>query len=195
MTTRSRRPTSSTPRPGRNAAERGPLPKSFHDEPVGPRRRCESKIQAAPRIERLTLKRSPPSGRDAISLPTDKTLPTPDPRERQLIQTYGPGRFRISDVDHQGAVLVLPHRTLAWAVTAAVDIAADNITAVLETVPAIEVLLVGCGPRASFLPPSKRDAFKAYGMVLEVMDTGAACRTYNVLLAEGRRVAAALLPV
>jgi len=130
-----------------------------------------------------------------MSLPTDKTLPTPDPSDRQLIQTYGPGRFRISDVDHEGAVLVLPHRTTAWGVTTAADIAPDNIAAVIESEPAVEVLLVGCGTRATFIPPSRRAALKAHGITLEVMDTGAACRTYNVLLAEGRRVAAALVPV
>ncbi len=130
-----------------------------------------------------------------MSLPTDKTLPTPDPRERQLIQTYGPGRFRISDVDHTGAVLVLPQRTVAWAVTAAVDIAPDNLAAVIEASPAIEVLVLGCGAKASFIPPARRAALRAHGIALEVMDTGAACRTYNVLLAEGRRVAAALVPV
>ncbi|HJQ58943.1 MAG TPA: Mth938-like domain-containing protein [Vineibacter sp.] len=130
-----------------------------------------------------------------MSLPTDKTLPTPDPRERQLIQTYGPGRFRISDVDYDGAVLVLPQRTEAWAVAAATDIAPDNLAAVIAATPAIEVLVLGCGSKASFIPPSRRAALKAHGIVLEVMDTGAACRTYNVLLAEGRRVAAALVPV
>lgn len=130
-----------------------------------------------------------------MSLPTDKTLPTPDPRERQLIQTYGPGHFRISDVDHQGAVLVLPHRTTAWAVAAATDIAPDNVAAIIEASPAVEVLVVGCGTKAAFIPPSRRSALKTHGLVLEVMDTGAACRTYNVLLAEGRRVAAALIPV
>jgi uncharacterized protein len=130
-----------------------------------------------------------------MPVPTDKTLPTPDPRERQLIQTYGPGRFRISDVDHTGAVLVLPQRTAPWAVATADEIAADNLGPVIEATPAVEVLVVGCGARASFIPPSRRSELRAYGLVLEVMDTGAACRTYNVLLAEGRRVAAALLPL
>jgi uncharacterized protein len=136
-----------------------------------------------------------PVTEDSMSLPTDKTLPTPDPRDRQLIQSYGPGRFRISDADHQGPVLVLPQRTVAWVVAAAVDIAPDNLAAVIEAAPKVEVLVVGCGIRATFIPPSQRTALRAHGIVLEVMDTGAACRTYNVLLAEGRRVAAALMPV
>lgn len=130
-----------------------------------------------------------------MSLPTDKTLPTPDPRDRQLIQTYGPGRFRISDVDHTGAVLVLPHSTVPWPVAAAGDIAPDNLAAIITATPPVETLLVGSGIRAVFIPPSRRVALKAHGIVLEVMDTGAACRTYNVLLAEGRRIAAALIPI
>jgi uncharacterized protein len=92
-------------------------------------------------------------------------------------------------------VLVLPQRTLAWPVTAAAEIAPDNLAAVIEVTPPVEVLVVGCGARATFIPPSRRSALKAHGIALEVMDTGAACRTYNVLLAEGRRVAAALVPV
>jgi uncharacterized protein len=130
-----------------------------------------------------------------MSLPDDKTLPTPDPRDRQLIQTYGPGRFRISDVDHSGAVLVLPLSTVPWPVSAADAIAPDNLAAVLAVTPPVEVLVVGCGARAIFIPPARRAALKAHGIVLEVMDTGAACRTYNVLLAESRRVAAALIPI
>ena len=54
---------------------------------------------------------------------------------------------------------------------------------------------MGCGPRAVFLPPALRTTLKSAGLALEVVDTGSACRTYNVLLAEGRRVAAALIPI
>ena len=58
-----------------------------------------------------------------------------------------------------------------------------------------DVLLLGCGPRAVLPPRALRDALRAKGLVVEPMDTGAACRTYNVLMAEDRRVAAALIPV
>jgi uncharacterized protein len=54
---------------------------------------------------------------------------------------------------------------------------------------------VGCGARSVFVPPPLRAALKEIGLSLEVVDTGSACRTYNVLLAEGRRVAAALIPL
>ena len=58
-----------------------------------------------------------------------------------------------------------------------------------------ELLVVGCGARALFVAPDLRAELKCAGMALEVVDTGSAWRIYNVLLAEGRRVAAALIPV
>jgi uncharacterized protein len=128
-------------------------------------------------------------------IPGDKTLPTPDPAQRQVIQSYGPGHFRISMVDHAGPVLVTPEQSFAWPVSGAVEIAPENIAPVLAISPPIEILVLGCGERAAFVPPSVRAPLRARGLALEVMDTGAACRTYNVLLAEGRRVAAALIPV
>ena len=124
-----------------------------------------------------------------MTTPTDKTLPMPDPSERQVIQSYGEGGFRVSGTRHEGAILVTAARTAAWdaAGVAALDPA---------LVPAdIDVLVIGCGARAAFVPPATRDAFKRRAISLEVADTPAACRTYNILLSEGRRVAAALLPV
>jgi len=59
----------------------------------------------------------------------------------------------------------------------------------------VEILLLGCGRRMAMVPSALRARLKAAGIVVDAMDTGAACRTYSVLLAEGRRVAAALLPV
>jgi len=127
--------------------------------------------------------------------PADKTLPTPDPTQVQLIRSYGPGHFLISERQWRSPVLVTRLQTTAWNVTRAEDLALDNLTAITEAPTPTELLVVGCGPRAVFLPPPLRAALKAAGMALEVVDTGSACRTYNVLLAEGRRVAAALIPV
>ncbi len=124
-----------------------------------------------------------------MTTPTDKTLPMPDPSERQVIQSYGEGGFRVSNVRHAGAILVTASRTHAWA-------AAEVATLDPALVPGdIDVLVIGCGARAAFMPPATRAAFKRRGVSLEVADTPAACRTYNILLSEGRRVAAALLPV
>ena len=128
---------------------------------------------------------------------TDKTLPAPDPTQRQVVQSYGPGRFRVSGVAWTAAILVTPDRTVAWEAAAAPMAEALGVAAlapVLDATPAVEVLLVGGGARAAFIPPATRAALKARGLAVESMDTGAACRTYNVLLAEGRRVAAALIP-
>lgn len=130
-----------------------------------------------------------------MSVPTDKTLPMPDPGRLQVVQGYGPGRFRVSEVEHAGPILVTPERCVAWTAASAADIAPDDLGPALAMVPPVEVLVLGCGLKASFVPPARRAALKAAGIALEVMDTGAACRTYNVLLAEGRRVAAALIPV
>ena len=115
--------------------------------------------------------------------------------DRQVIQSYAAGRFKISGVTHEGPVIVLPGRTLAW--TPRDPLIPDDFAA-LATLPAaekIDVLLLGSGPRALPPLPALRAALRDHGIALEVMDTGAACRTYNVLLADGRRVAAALLPL
>ena len=127
--------------------------------------------------------------------PADKTRPTPDPAQVQLIRSYGPGHFKISDREWRSPVLVTPARTTAWNVARAEDLALDNLVALKEAPTPTELLVVGCGPRAVLLPPALRASLKSAGLSLEVVDTGSACRTYNVLLAEGRRVAAALIPI
>jgi len=113
---------------------------------------------------------------------------------RPFIDGYGGGGFRVAGVDHAGAVLLLPDGVRPWDVATAAEITLDSLAPVAEQ-GAIEVLLIGCGVRGSLLPRSLREALRARGIVADAMDTGAACRTFNVLLAENRRVAAALLPV
>jgi uncharacterized protein len=127
--------------------------------------------------------------------PTDKTLPTPDPAQVQLIRSYGPGHFLIGEHRWESPVLVMPTRTVAWPVTRADELALDNLAALTGAATPTELLVVGCGPRAVFLPPPLRASLKSAGLSLEVVDTGSACRIYNVLLAESRRVAAALIPL
>jgi uncharacterized protein len=133
----------------------------------------------------------PPSGGGG---PSDKTLPTPDPAQVQLIRSYGPGHFVIGNREWRSPVLVTPTFTVAWNVTRAEDLALDNLAPLAEAPTPTELLVVGCGPRAVFFAPPLRAQLKAAGMALEVVDTGSACRIYNVLLAEGRRAAAALIP-
>ena len=116
------------------------------------------------------------------------------PVGRQYIEGYGGGRFRISGVVHDGAVLVLRERTMAWPVADLASVTADSLAPVIEAGD-VTVLLLGCGRRMGLVPAAVRERMRAAGIVIEPMDTGGACRTYNVLLAEDRQVAAALLPV
>ncbi len=122
---------------------------------------------------------------------------SPDnPTGGQLIESYGGGRFRVGGQVYEGSILILPERTLAWPVA---DVAAANpesLNPLFEAGEgAVEVLLFGCGPRMALIPEVLRTALRAHGVAADAMDTGAACRTYNVLLAEDRRVAAALIAV
>ncbi len=117
------------------------------------------------------------------------------PPNRQLIQTYGNGGFRISGGAYATPVLVFPNETLTWAGAVVADLTPDNFAPVTAAEPAIEILILGCGPRTELVPAGLRDLLRECRIVLEAMDTGGACRTYNVLVAEDRRVAAALLPV
>ncbi|WP_142850644.1 Mth938-like domain-containing protein [Telmatospirillum sp. J64-1] len=117
------------------------------------------------------------------------------PGDRQLIQGYGEGGFRISGVRHEGSVLVHPFATLAWPVSGMEEVSAESLMPLRDAEPRIEILLIGCGERTAMLPRALRESFRSVGIVIEGMDTGAACRTYNVLLSEERRVAAALLAI
>lgn len=104
------------------------------------------------------------------------------------IDGYGPGFFRIGGTVHQGAVAVLPGAVLAWA-------GYDDTATFLAEVDRIDVLFIGTGPEIAPLPRAFRSALEAAGIGVEAMNSPAACRTYNVCLSEGRRIAAALLPV
>lgn len=118
------------------------------------------------------------------------------PEGRQIIQAYPAGGFKISGVIYDGAVLVMPDQTLSWSAPADfADVRPDHFSSLFNMADDIDVLLFGMGARAGFFPPSYRADLRAKNLVVETMDTGAACRTYNVLMAEGRRVAAALMPV
>ena len=114
---------------------------------------------------------------------------------RQVIQSYGEGRFQIAGTVHVGSVLVWPGRAETWPVTEAQAVTIDSLSAMAQAEEVAEILLVGCGPRFLPAPAALREELRAAGMVLEWMDTGAACRTFNVLLGEDRHVAAALIAV
>jgi len=117
--------------------------------------------------------------------------------DRQVIEAYGAGGFRVSGVTFSGAIIVCTDATIAWPVSSLSDMTMDNLGPIRDRVGtenAVEILLIGCGKRMQLVPPTLRAELKKIGVVADAMDTGAACRTYAVLLTEGRRVAAALLP-
>jgi uncharacterized protein len=111
---------------------------------------------------------------------------------RQQIQAYREGGFTIGGARHQGSVLVLPDRTLPWAVGELPGVTLESLAPIIEATD-VEILILGCGTRFALPPPELRAALRGHGIVTEAMDTRAACRTFNVLLAEDRRVAAALI--
>jgi uncharacterized protein len=119
----------------------------------------------------------------------------PIPRDRQVIQGYGGGGFRISNQRLTGAVLVTPSLSWTWGISVFEDITLSSFNPLHDNIDKVEILLIGCGPTMRLLPPTLRAGLRDWGIGVETMDTGAACRTYNVLLSEDRRVAAALLPV
>ena len=104
------------------------------------------------------------------------------------VDGYGRGFFRIGGSVRKGAVLILPTGVAAWA---GYD-ETDSLTALAGR---IDVLLVGTGAEIAHAPAAFREALEAVGIGVEVMASPQACRTYNVLLCEGRRVGLAALPV
>jgi uncharacterized protein len=115
------------------------------------------------------------------------------PAGRQVIDSYGADGFHVSGTGYQGAILVFADGTRPWPVTTLGEVTAESLHPVIEH-GGIRILLLGCGRRAQPVPAGLRRDLRAAGIVIDTMDTGAACRTYNVLLSEDRLVAAALLP-
>ncbi len=114
---------------------------------------------------------------------------------RQMIQGYGDGQFRISTIQYPGSVLVFPEITHPWVATTSDDVTVEALAPVYAASESVDILLVGCGLDFVSVPEGLRASLKETGISLEWMDTGAACRTFNVLVAEERRVAAALIAV
>ena len=104
------------------------------------------------------------------------------------VDGYGPGFFRIGGRVHHGAVVLLPSGVDAWG-------GFDDAETLLAASGAIDVLFVGTGAEIAHLPGALRARLEAAGIGVETMNSPAACRSYNVLLSEGRRVGLALLPV
>ena len=114
---------------------------------------------------------------------------------RAPIDAYGDGGFRFAGMSHRGSLLCLPSGIYGWNVKTPEDLNVENFRLVLKEADQIEVLLVGSGNDLALIKPHLRTRLRQAAISADAMSTGAAVRTYNVLLAEGRAVAAALLAV
>ncbi|MBP1887011.1 Mth938-like domain-containing protein [Sinorhizobium mexicanum] len=114
---------------------------------------------------------------------------------RAPIDAYGNGGFRFADMSHRGSVLMLPSGIYAWDAVEGDLLSVDKFKRVLDEAREIEVLLVGTGREIRPLPAELKATLRAQNISSDPMSTGAAVRTYNVMLAEARAVAAALIAV
>lgn len=114
---------------------------------------------------------------------------------RAPIDTYGNGGFRFAGMSHKGSLICLPSGIYGWNVTQDTPISADIFSKVIEEAEQIEVFLVGTGQDIQMLPEDLKAILKAKQVASDPMNTGAAVRTYNVLLAEERAVGAAFIAV
>ncbi|AVH41647.1 hypothetical protein G6M70_20750 [Agrobacterium tumefaciens] len=114
---------------------------------------------------------------------------------RAPIDAYGNGGFRFADMSHRGSLLLLPSGIYGWEPVDAKELTVGHFEKVLTEAQDIEVLLIGTGDGMRVLPKELRAAFKEAGISVDPMSTGAAVRTYNIMLSESRAVAAALIAV
>ena len=111
------------------------------------------------------------------------------------IEAYGKGGFAFAEMSHRGSLLCLPDAIWAWPVTRAVDIDKASLQRVFAAADGIDTLIIGTGTEVWLPPSSLREALRAVKVVLDPMQTGPAIRTYNIMIGERRRVAAALIAV
>lgn len=111
------------------------------------------------------------------------------------IEAYGKGGFAFADMSHRGSLLCLPDGIWAWPVTRPEEIDQASLQQVFEAAGSIDTLIIGTGTGVWLAPPALREALRAVKIVLDTMQTGPAIRTYNIMMGERRRVAAALIAV
>ena len=111
------------------------------------------------------------------------------------IEAYGKGGFAFADMSHRGSLLCLPDSIWAWEVTTPDQIDRYSLKKVFDAAGGIDTLIVGSGAEVWIPPRGLREELRAVRIVLDAMQTGPAIRTYNIMLGERRRVAAALIAV
>ena len=111
------------------------------------------------------------------------------------IDAYGSGGFTFSGMSHRGSLLCLPDGIWAWPITDVRDITTASLEMVFTRATDLHVFLIGAGRDPWRLPDRLRDRFRAAGISVDAMTTGAAAQTYNILFGENRRVGAGLIAV
>jgi uncharacterized protein len=111
------------------------------------------------------------------------------------IEAYGKGGFAFEDMSHRGSLLCLPNAIWAWPVERPEQIDRASLERVFAEAGNIDTLIIGTGTGVWLPPPALREALRAVKVVLDAMQTGPAIRTYNIMMGERRRVAAALIAV
>lgn len=111
------------------------------------------------------------------------------------IEAYGNGGFRFAGMSHRGSLLCFPDGIWAWPVNSVAELNADTLSAAFERAENLDFFLIGTGRVAWVLPAHLRDCFRELSLSVDEMATGAAVRTFNILLAENRRVGAGLISV
>lgn len=114
---------------------------------------------------------------------------------RAPIDSYGNGGFRFANMSHRGSILCLPSGIYGWSGSQEEPFARDRLLQVFEETDAIQFMLFGTGRDIKRLPPALADRFRAAGISADPMSTGAAVRTFNIMLQENRPVAAAFVAV
>src|SRR6202166_3976754 len=134
---------------------------------------------------------------------SDQIMPKPTPSHSDAphlprsapIEAYGKGGFAFADMSHRGSLLCLPDAIWAWPISKAEDIDRMALARVFAAAAAIDTLIIGTGTDVWLPPPALREALRGVRVVLDTMQTGPAVRTYNIMIGERRRVAAALIAV
>jgi uncharacterized protein len=111
------------------------------------------------------------------------------------VEAYGNGGFAFAGMSHRGSLLCLPDAIWAWPVARAADIDRASLVRVFEAAAGIDTLIIGTGTEVWLAPSDLREALRRARVVLDTMQTGPAIRTYNIMIGERRRVAAALIAV
>jgi len=117
-------------------------------------------------------------------------LPRPAP-----IDAYGNGGFRFAGMSHRGSLLCFPDGIWAWPINDVTELDEAALAVVFDRAESIDVFLIGAGRDPWALSDKLRQRFRELSLSVDAMTTGAAVRTYNILLAENRRVGAGLIAV